>query len=114
MSKWRKGEFVRVQTTVKRDLRQKIKYYVYHHNMKMYELYEKAVESLLTKRKNGKIEYIKPERGGYIINITMSLHTHRKIHKISIDDDVSMATFVHTALFIYFRDLYSERTSEHT
>lgn len=109
MSRWEKGEFVRVQTIVKRELRQKIKYYVYHHTMKMYELYEKAIESLLKKRKNGKIEYIKPERGGYTLNITMSLNTHKKIHKVSIDDDVSMATFLNTALFIYFRDLYGEK-----
>jgi hypothetical protein len=102
----KKGEFFKVQTIVKRELRQKIRFYVYQHDLKMYELYEKVIDSFFEKRKDGNIEYIKPERGGYALNIIMFSDTYDKVQKAAIEDDVSMSVLLHTALLMYFKDLH--------
>jgi hypothetical protein len=106
MNKWKKNEFFKVQTFVNKELRKKIKYYVYQQDLRMHELYEKVIDSFFEKRKDGNIEYTKPERGGYALNITMSPDTYDKVQRVTIEDEVSMSTFLHTALLMYFKDFH--------
>jgi hypothetical protein len=101
-----KSKIFKVQTFVNKELRKKIKYYVYQHDLKMYELYEKVIDSFFEKRKDGNIEFKKPERGGYALNILMFSDTYDKVQKAAIEDDVSMSVLLHTALLIYFKDFH--------
>jgi len=102
----KKSKFFTVQTMVKKELRKKVKFYVYRHDLKMYELYEKVIDSFFKKRADGNIEFKKPERGGYALNIIMFSDTYDKVKKASLEDDVSMSMLLHTALLMYFKDLH--------